>query len=251
MTNDSQRDALINGFWHHGVHYTAEQLALVRNALASGAEYDSQLNAACREPWGALTPAADACVTGEHFEIVHGGLKEINERAETLRLQLLESPRGTWGLLVRPFKRHDGVEWREVRFLMSKGGGRIHDLPTTGLGDPEMLLPGFKHALKNAIEMELYLARNALRQLQLEEMSIKRIKDHGLRVGVTLHEIFDGTGSYSSGLIIGMNGRGTLELLLTRRGSKKRWKMVTPAVSIRARELAHTSAEMVFSLEAA
>lgn len=213
---------------HHGRTLTPAQLAIVAAAIDAGVFYTEQMRVRCAPEWRALLPCSPRAITGtpEAPWVPFAGVGDgWRTQREALSAQLRELPRGAHAIILR--EREDG--FRTWYALIHDGAGYVHEpsLPSSkGLPQPGDLVD-------DMIGMEIYLATQA----ECERRSVidaqTSIRERGLSVGRTLRDVRLGARAYSSAVITHICPRGAyVTLLLTKRGSRKRWEWTGLAQNI-------------------
>jgi hypothetical protein len=135
---------------------------------------------------------------------------------------LKEHPLGTWA--VATYTRDDGHV--EKASFMSNGAGGVFSGFTSRAND-------FQALATRMVEMEIYDARREYERLKLHADANEHLESTGWRVGTKLKNVrVAGAGSFSTALITAVTANGHVDLLCTRRGSKKRWQVSVLAQGI-------------------
>lgn len=158
----------------------------------------------------------------ETVEIDMGCQSDFSERRETmaaLESMVAALPRGSYALV-----RHL-LEWRNPGYstLVSDGSG---GLAVGGRHDHYNAPPAAEKVLERMVGYEIYECRNAVEAGRKRDADITVLEKHDFRVGMEFKDYRhpSETKRYSKAVIEAVYPEtGRLKLLLTRRGSPKRW----------------------------
>ncbi len=224
------------GFSHQGHHFSAADLAIVGAAIDAGVFYTDDLKAYCNDAWVTAHPAIDHCVTRSgdtDYELLTGEFAERNARVKQLRETLQAAPRGTWGLLRYDWTGTDGNAGVSYTMFIADGMGGTKDVQTGPIHHAGRV-PAYEDAIQSMVGYEIYLADHAEKDRREMARSRAIIRDAGLAEGATLRNLRIGAKDYSSATVERIGEHGHLTLLLTKRGSRNRWRWSGLAQSVAA-----------------
>ncbi|MCD9046785.1 hypothetical protein [Luteimonas sp. MHLX1A] len=229
-------------FSHDGRTFSAAQLNIIGDALAAGVFYQDALRDHCRDAWIADCPAVDHRITrddGDGIELLPENFQQGRARLSEVEAELKTLPRGSWAFFGRPYVSEDGRQWRGLEMSISVGDGSIYRVQTSRFNASTAPMPDFAVAHADMVSMDIYLARQAEEERTKRDLSRHLIQQHGLRAGMQLRDVELGGERFSSATVTEVRPTGYLKLVLTKRGSKRRWEYAGLAQSIRSRELTH------------
>lgn len=235
-----ERAPATESFDHSNRTFTPTQLNIIGAALNAGVFYQDAMRDHCRDAWMAECPAVDVRLTGDDgsgYELLPTDFLPKRDRINEVRKAVGESPRGTWALLGNPWTHDDGRQMRRLEMYMSVGDGEAYSVQCNRFSDAAKSLPGYKEALEEMIDMDIYLARQAETERFARSMSQHFIKLRGLREGMVLREVELAGVKYSTATITSVSPNGYLKLFLTKRGSKRRWEWTGLAQAIKGEQL--------------
>ena len=224
-----------DGYQHRTEQYTHAELSIVGKAIDEGIFYTDDVKDFCRDAWVALHPAVDQCLTleGERNYLVQDPDDIAARRAQCndLREKVAASPRGTWGLLLHRWSHQDGRTGNSWAMFISKGNGKVYEPQTSHLASRGRL-PDYDHAHDCMVGYEIYLADGAEKRRREQARSRYVARQSNLHAGCKLKNLRVGATKYSSAEVEDVNEHGTVTLLLSKRGSRNRWRWTGLAQSI-------------------
>jgi hypothetical protein len=152
------------------------------------------------------------CDAAEYF-------KRLATEGKALAERIKASPRGHYAVIARKFA--DGR--KSYSAIMSNGQGEI---ATGGSHDGYSEVPPSEKIRLRMVGYEIYECRNAVEAKRKREADIAALEKHDLKVGMEFKDYRhpSETKRYSKAVIEAVYPEtGRLKLLLTRRGSPKRW----------------------------
>lgn len=143
---------------HGGREFTPAQLALVGAAIDAGLHYDRDVLAASREPWRALLPVVDTCLTannGRPWVDAPPERAAANAQLAGYEEVLKSCRRGAWALIRGTSARDPArATWRAV---IAIGEGAVFWPSITHLGRE----PRHEDLVELMVAMDIYLAYGA------------------------------------------------------------------------------------------
>jgi hypothetical protein len=228
------------GVMHQGHHFTAAELAIVGAAIDAGVFYTSDLKEYCNGAWERAHPAVEHCLTrtgNQNFESMTGSDNGVRSaRVKHLRETIQAAPRGTWGMLHYQWEGSDGHKGDSYTLFIADGQGGAKDVQTGPIVHAGRL-PTYEDAIQSMVGYEIYLADRAEKDRREQARSRTIVRDAGLAAGNKLQNLRIGAKSYSSATVEGITEAGHVTLLLTKRGSRNRWRWTGLAQSIEAKSL--------------
>lgn len=232
------------GVTHQGHRFTAADLAIVGAAIDAGVFYTSDLKEYCNDAWERTHPAVEHCLTrtgDRNFESMTGSDHAVRSaRVKHLREALQVAPRGTWGMLHYQWEGSDGHKGDSYTMFIADGKGGAKDVQTGPIVHAGRV-PTYEDAIQSMVGYEIYLADRAEKDRREQARSRTIVRDAGLVAGDKLRNLRIGAKSYSSATVEGITEAGHVTLLLTKRGSRSRWRWTGLAQSIEATTLPKTA----------
>lgn len=151
------------------------------------------------------------------------------QRAEHIRLEAAvnASPRGHYAVI--RMARQNGCHLYTA--IASDGYGE--GVATGGAYDVFDSMPPGEKILERMLSYEIYLCRKACEQERSRQEGRDALAKYGIRLGMTFRDIQVGGERFSSGTISEVHAEsGCVTLLLTRRGSRNRWKSTRSATDV-------------------
>ena len=226
-----------DGFSHGGRQFTAQQLAIVGQAIDAGVFYTDDLKAYCRPAWEAAHPATDQCLTvssdGNYRRLDGMEHAQRREAANALRDAIAAAPRGTWGLLRFDWTADAGHSGVTYTMFISDGQGNACSVQTGGIHHSGRV-PAYADAIADMVGYEIYLADAAEKARREQARSRACILASGLTHGATLRNVRIGNTSYSTAVVDQVLSGTWVKLHLTKRGSRNRWTWTGLAHCIQA-----------------
>lgn len=219
MSQSTAYPAATAPFVYQGDTFTPEQLAILAGAIDAGLFYNRAVEAHCEPAWRALHPCSTRAITGAPdapWDTFAGNGTPWLQQREALTARLRELPRGAYALLVR-----DCGEYRFWYALIHDGSGGISE-PSLGHSPAP---PSAEYLVDYMVRMEIYSASLAEKERRSVLDAQRIVSERGLAVGRTLRDVHVAGRQYSSAVITSICPRGAyVSLLLTKRGSRKRWQ---------------------------
>lgn len=151
------------------------------------------------------------------------------QRAEHARLEAAVSaaPRGHYAI-IRMSRANGGPLYTTI---VSDGYG--DGIATGGAYDVYDTMPSGEKILERMFAYEIYLCRKACELERTRQAGREALAKYGIHIGMTFKDIAVGGEKFSTGTISEVHVEsGCVTLLLTRRGSRNRWKSTRSAIDI-------------------
>lgn len=215
-------DSVPDTYQSWGRSFTRVQLAIVGAALNAGVFYQEAIRDACRDAWAAAHPVLETCLTrgnDQNWQVAVDDFQERRVQIQRLEAQLASAPRGTWVLLRREWQRGDGETFVEWIVRMASGVG-VESMQTNHLKQE----PTHRQMVEAMEGYEIYLARKAEEDRRSSIESKQVIDREGWSVGARIKNLRIGGVRYANGIVESVHPNNAMTLLLTKRGSAKRYR---------------------------
>ncbi|OLR69811.1 hypothetical protein BI311_24190 (plasmid) [Xanthomonas citri pv. citri] len=190
-------------------------LSIVTKVAEAGIFYQDAFTKAAALKWNTSFPISDVQLFEDTLELHTNSFQHY--LAVRLRLQavLKERTRGTWATAT--YTREDGhVE--KASFMANGAGGVFSGSPSKA--------HDFQALSTLMAEMEIYDTRKEYERLKIQSIAIEHLQSTRWRVGTKLRNVrISGLGCFSTVVISAVSTSGHVEMIGTRRGSRKRWEM--------------------------
>ena len=196
--------------------FTAAMISACESALDAEVFYQDEFAAFVVTHMGGYDCQA---VLMEVLRVSELGVEEAKAARRHLAERVKAAPRGHYGIVERPV--HDGTFSYAV--LISDGTG---ELATGGRFDSHATVPAGDKVLQRMIGYEIFLCRKAVEADRLLKSNISALAELGFKEGMELRDlkVSGETKLFSRATIESVNPEnGSVRLLLTRRGTAKRW----------------------------
>lgn len=199
--------------------FTAAMIAGCNAALDAGIFYNDEFKPFVIKHMGGLD-----CVPVLHRIVElqwddREKMVEMRQELKDLTNTVKASPRGTYAVKIK--KMHGAPTL--YSFLISDGSG---ELAPGGQWDTQEKVVTGEYAVTKMMGYEIYSCRKILEEMRREEEDLKALHEHKLSVGMEFKDYKDPGDSkkFSKAIIQRIHAdTGNVELLLTRRGTKKQW----------------------------
>ncbi|KZC39845.1 hypothetical protein RHOFW510R12_00965 [Rhodanobacter sp. FW510-R12] len=192
----------------------------VEQALDAKVFYQEDFKQACRAGWDAAVPVTEARLADvmQDADTPFDARRE-NERAA--RETLLAGPRGAW-VVVRTAFGHGREGYLA---LIHDGFGTVH-----ARSDGWAAFPTFDAVVDRMIGSEVYDLRRMIEAERERAACVAAVAFLQLRVGTRLRQVALGGITYSTAVVAEIHeASGRVTLVLTKRGSSKRYRGIVPA----------------------
>lgn len=197
-------------------------LAIAAKVAEAGIFYQDAFAAAAAPDWNASFPVTDIELGEDTFKLHTHNFQDYLAVRRHVEAVLKERPRGTWAMAT--YTREDGHVERAS--FMANGAGEVFSGFTSKANN-------FQALATRMVEMEIYDTRREYERLKMQSEANERLQATGWRVGTKLRNVrISGVGCFSTVLISAIRPSGYVEMVGTRRGSRKRWEMSVLAQGI-------------------
>jgi len=193
-----------------------------------GIHYQDEFEAACLPAWAQTLPVSDNQLpdlllsSGEEYMEKRAKQKAALERVAA-------GPRGTWMVVITSCPE-TGKVWYVA--TISHGNGEV-----STRNDGWNVKPTFDKVAGRMVGYEIYLVRKHVEIERAQAAASQRVENLGLHKGMRLRSVGVSSNTFSSAVIEELNAEtGAVTIFCTKRGSRKRFRVVTSVLNLRLDE---------------